>query len=193
MDFQFLANAPWLDFVDTELGETATRIDLIGDFDDLLRWAAEAGLLKPAERAALERLPAAGKAAALKTALQLRSDLRRAAERLVGGGAPSAGLVEQVNRLMQQHPGAQRLTNRQGNWRLERQAAAATAGLVAARIAEDFAGFMATANPALLRGCAGAGCSIYFYDISKNHKRRWCSMESCGNRTKAAEFRARRS
>jgi predicted RNA-binding Zn ribbon-like protein len=193
MDFQFLANAPWLDFIDTELGENATRVDLIGSFDDLLRWAAEAGLLKPAERAALDKLPPAGRAAALKTALQLRSDLRRAAARLVEGGAPSAGLVEQVNTLMQQHPGLQRLTGRAGRWRLERQTASADAGLVAARIAEDFAGFMVTADPALLRGCEGAGCSLYFYDTSKNHKRRWCSMESCGNRSKAAEFRARRS
>ncbi len=29
------------------------------------------------------------------------------------------------------------------------------------------------------------GCGFLFYDSSRNHSRRWCSMESCGNRAKA--------
>ncbi|MEJ2606054.1 MAG: ABATE domain-containing protein [Anaerolineales bacterium] len=28
------------------------------------------------------------------------------------------------------------------------------------------------------------GCGYLFYDNSRNHSRRWCSMESCGNRAK---------
>jgi predicted RNA-binding Zn ribbon-like protein len=27
---------------------------------------------------------------------------------------------------------------------------------------------------------------LQFYDASKNHSRRWCSMNACGNRMKAA-------
>ena len=29
------------------------------------------------------------------------------------------------------------------------------------------------------------GCGYLFFDTSRNHSRRWCSMESCGNRAKA--------
>jgi predicted RNA-binding Zn ribbon-like protein len=29
------------------------------------------------------------------------------------------------------------------------------------------------------------GCGWLFYDTTRNHSRRWCSMESCGNRAKA--------
>jgi len=29
------------------------------------------------------------------------------------------------------------------------------------------------------------GCGYLFLDTSRNHSRRWCSMESCGNRAKA--------
>jgi predicted RNA-binding Zn ribbon-like protein len=29
------------------------------------------------------------------------------------------------------------------------------------------------------------GCGALFIDMSRNHSRRWCSMESCGNRAKA--------
>jgi predicted RNA-binding Zn ribbon-like protein len=29
------------------------------------------------------------------------------------------------------------------------------------------------------------GCGYLFIDTSRNHSRRWCSMEACGNRAKA--------
>ncbi|WP_443691321.1 CGNR zinc finger domain-containing protein [Pseudomonas sp.] len=29
------------------------------------------------------------------------------------------------------------------------------------------------------------GCTWLFIDTSKNHRRRWCSMATCGNRAKA--------
>lgn len=36
-----------------------------------------------------------------------------------------------------------------------------------------------------LQECPGPGCGWLFLDTSKNHKRRWCTMEGCGNRAKA--------
>ncbi len=36
-----------------------------------------------------------------------------------------------------------------------------------------------------LRECASQECEWLFLDTSKNHSRRWCSMTSCGNRSKA--------
>jgi predicted RNA-binding Zn ribbon-like protein len=35
------------------------------------------------------------------------------------------------------------------------------------------------------------GCGYLFYDTSRNHNRRWCSMDSCGNRAKARRHYAR--
>lgn len=35
------------------------------------------------------------------------------------------------------------------------------------------------------------GCGYLFIDMSKNHSRRWCSMESCGNRAKAQRHYSR--
>ncbi|MGD7007011.1 CGNR zinc finger domain-containing protein [Metabacillus sp. 84] len=39
-----------------------------------------------------------------------------------------------------------------------------------------------------IRKCNHEECRLYFVDTSKAGKRRWCSMELCGNRKKAAEF-----
>lgn len=42
------------------------------------------------------------------------------------------------------------------------------------------------------RKCEHQDCYLHFIDTSKSGKRRWCSMELCGNRKKAAEFYARK-
>jgi predicted RNA-binding Zn ribbon-like protein len=42
-----------------------------------------------------------------------------------------------------------------------------------------------------LRQCAGDNCYLLFLDTSRPGKRRWCSMERCGNRHKVREHRSR--
>jgi predicted RNA-binding Zn ribbon-like protein len=42
-----------------------------------------------------------------------------------------------------------------------------------------------------LKICPADDCRWAFYDQSKNRSKRWCSMESCGNRNKTREFRRR--
>jgi len=42
-----------------------------------------------------------------------------------------------------------------------------------------------------LRQCANDDCRAVFFDRSKNHSGRWCSMQSCGNRAKVRAWRER--
>lgn len=44
-----------------------------------------------------------------------------------------------------------------------------------------------------LRICHDAGCSAVFFDRSKNHSGKWCSMAVCGNRAKVRAFRERQA
>lgn len=60
-------------------------------------------------------------------------------------------------------------------------------------LAEASAEFLATADFDLVRPCEGEGCVLWFYDRTKSHRRRWCSMSMCGNRHKVAAFRSRNS
>lgn len=46
--------------------------------------------------------------------------------------------------------------------------------------------------PDRIRQCAHPDCVLFFYDTSKNGTRRWHSMATCGNRTKAARHYAKR-
>ncbi len=43
-----------------------------------------------------------------------------------------------------------------------------------------------------MRECAADDCGWLFYDTSRNQSRRWCSMQSCGNRAKVQQFRERK-
>ncbi len=44
-----------------------------------------------------------------------------------------------------------------------------------------------------LRECSDDACAWLFVDRTKNHTRRWCEMETCGNRAKQSRLRRRRA
>jgi predicted RNA-binding Zn ribbon-like protein len=46
-------------------------------------------------------------------------------------------------------------------------------------------------SPDRIHKCSNHDCVLWFYDTTKNGRRRWCSMEGCGNRAKAARYRRR--
>jgi len=41
--------------------------------------------------------------------------------------------------------------------------------------------------------CGNPTCRAIFFDRSKNHSGKWCSMRSCGNRAKVRRFREKRA
>lgn len=67
-----------------------------------------------------------------------------------------------------------------------------TRGVVGAmgRIVATLYSVMLEEDWARLKLCNSEACRWAFYDRSKNHSSRWCSMASCGNRMKARRFRA---
>lgn len=48
-------------------------------------------------------------------------------------------------------------------------------------------------SPDRIRKCEHENCILHFVDVSKSGRRRWCSMELCGNRHKAAQFYEKKS
>jgi len=60
-------------------------------------------------------------------------------------------------------------------------------------VAQAVAQLLVDGDFALVKQCEHPDCILWFYDRTKAHKRRWCSMASCGNRHKAAQFRKRSS
>jgi len=78
-----------------------------------------------------------------------------------------------------------------GGMTLRRVARGDGAASLLGPVAEAAAQLLAEGDFALVRQCEHPDCILWFYDRTKSHKRRWCSMAQCGNRQKAARFRNR--
>ncbi|MGE0246553.1 MAG: CGNR zinc finger domain-containing protein [Pyrinomonadaceae bacterium] len=63
---------------------------------------------------------------------------------------------------------------------------------IAPPIIEAFVDMISFGNIEYVRKCERPDCILYFYDTTKNHKRRWCSMAICGNRAKVSKFYKKR-
>jgi predicted RNA-binding Zn ribbon-like protein len=55
-------------------------------------------------------------------------------------------------------------------------------------IVKSTADLLVSAQLDRIRVCADPECGWLFLDSSRNRSRRWCSMDSCGNRAKARRF-----
>ncbi|CAI8905665.1 MULTISPECIES: CGNR zinc finger domain-containing protein [Pseudomonas] len=58
-------------------------------------------------------------------------------------------------------------------------------------MAESLVGLVTNDKFEFVRQCEAHDCVLLFHDLSKSHRRRWCSMATCGNRMKVAAFRSR--
>ncbi|WP_147258805.1 CGNR zinc finger domain-containing protein [Pseudonocardia hierapolitana] len=68
-----------------------------------------------------------------------------------------------------------------------------TAAAALATIARDAVDLFGGPLAQRIRVCDAEDCGLLFVDTSRPGRRRWCSMERCGNRAKIRTHRARRS
>ncbi|OLT29740.1 zf-CGNR multi-domain protein [Nocardiopsis sp. CNR-923] len=71
-------------------------------------------------------------------------------------------------------------------------AAPADAPRVLSTVARDAVDLFTGPHVERVRECAAHDCLLLFADTSRPGRRRWCSMERCGNRAKVRALRARR-
>jgi predicted RNA-binding Zn ribbon-like protein len=189
-DFIFVANLLCLDFVNTEPLRAGERVDLLGGLGDLVRWLREAGVLSAdAARLAMARWDGSAEGRAVfREAQRLRAALRGGAERLAAGKPVGRGMAEEVNRVLASRPTYTRLV-RAGKGYATRFEPLSTSPLhLLVPVAESAAWLLEHGDGSLVRRCEGTGCVLLFYDTTRNKSRRWCSMEGCGSRAKAASY-----
>ena len=145
---------------------------------DLDRWAAEI-VEADGIRASGEDLDAA---------LQLQAALWGIANAVVDGASFPKADVDVVNELAAR-PG---LVPRLAPGPIRSWASKQSAAAVMATVARDAIDVFGGPDAARLKRCEGARCALLFVDTSRPGQRRWCSMDRCGNRAKAAAHRRRR-
>jgi predicted RNA-binding Zn ribbon-like protein len=192
--FDFLGHSLWLDFVNTLPGGTAAAPDRLRGWRDFVAWAESAGILDPGTAArARSGLGGQGGDKLLGEARRLRDALRALAEGARDGIAP-AGLPEAVgvvNQANQAAPGSIWLVSTGAGFRAELRDSTQSPRRWLGPIARDAADWLVRGPWDRIRGCAAPGCGLLFLDVSRNGRRRWCSMATCGNRQKARAFQRR--
>ena len=192
--FSFVGNLLCVDFVNTEAVSHGERVDRVPGVDDLLRWARAADLV---DEAGLRRLPAGWRssrdaARLLEDAKALRAILRAAFEALADGRPPSPALTPAINHALAAGASTLRLERRAGAYTTVREVLDPSPAALLAPIAESAAWLLEHGDRALLRRCENPACIRFFYDTTKNRRRRWCAMDACGSRAKAAAYYRRR-
>lgn len=187
--FPMVGNLLWLDFVNTEPVRDGARVDLLGGYGDLLAFLQQASALSPEEvrRAARWGSTAEG-GAVLREGVTLRAALGAGAERMAAGKAPGEAMARAVNRVLASRPAYPELVREGRGWVTRTRPLAASPRHLLVPVAESAAWVLEHGDPSLVRRCEGPSCVLYFYDTTKNRSRRWCSMEGCGSRVKAAAY-----
>lgn len=170
-----MSGAPALDLTGTVGTRRDTPDDLLATPADLERWVAACPGLPDGVTA---------DAAAFASAMSLREAVYRLALDRVRGRAFDRGSLDVVNRAAAGPPPT------------------VTLGATGMRVTGDLTSVLTQlardaitllADPsACLKECGRADCTRIYLDRSRGARRTWCGMESCGNRVKAAAYRARK-
>ena len=179
-----LGDHPALNILNTVARVDGELVDSLRSDADVLRWLTRVGL--PVETdVARFRAPSL-----LKIARELRETIRTLIEKRKKGTRVDPAALNVF--LAQARTHVQLVSNRDGRLHLKRQWEQRTPEQVLAPLAESAAALLTTDDFSLVRRCENEECVLWFYDRSKSHHRRWCSMTTCGNRHKVAAFRERR-
>jgi predicted RNA-binding Zn ribbon-like protein len=186
-----LAEAPMLgdhlalDLLNTEANSNGEVVEYWNSVDDVLRWLERQGAMPPGEGGILDSGDLLAQARALRTLARRLIVQRRE------GKAAEGRDINSLNEYLHAYRSAPHV-ERDSEGKLTLTRIEATASLLG-RVAEAVAQLLVEGNFALVKQCEHPDCILWFYDRTKAHKRRWCSMALCGNRYKAAQFRKRSS
>jgi predicted RNA-binding Zn ribbon-like protein len=131
--------------------------------------------------------PQAAEALLLK-ARRLNIALRKSFAAMVRKQRMAGEWIEPVNEILRVTEGHDELVGQDSTWKIEFVAREGGLDWLLAAVARSGAEIIAEGTHARLRLCANLHCGLFFYDDSRTHRRRWCSMALCGNRSKVAAF-----
>lgn len=189
----FVAGHPAVDFLNTAYAPGGQRIEALDDGRALLDWMTGAQLLTEEESAVLQRR--FSRKALDATAHEARTVREWARTWLTAWRAnparDSSEEIEVLNKLLAREERERELVVVKRRLALVDRSRIADANALLAPIAVAIAQLVSQEDPALVKACAGADCTLWFLDRTKAHRRMFCSAAACGNRAKVAAFRLR--
>jgi predicted RNA-binding Zn ribbon-like protein len=173
---EFVTGNLALDFVATVAARETTHLEHLVAPDDLAEWIAQAGIVDD---------PVAVTPGGLERAKAVREALFALVAAAIDGEPAPRVALRAVNEAAAAPPPTPALQD--AALRREGDLDAVLSAL--ARAALELLGGHERAR---VKWCAGEDCTRPFVDRSRGGRRRWCGMAGCGDRAKAAAYRARR-
>lgn len=175
----FISGRLSLDFAHSGGEGQFAAFERLRDPDDLVRWLS----LSP-----LHLTGVAASAADLADARGLRAAVWSVANAVRSGNTPQPADVATLNRFAATQPPAPVLAQDgiTATWVLPSGLSSAFSA-----IARDAIDLFAHQPQIRIKQCENPACPLLFVDTSRAQKRRWCSMERCGNMTKVARHRSK--
>jgi predicted RNA-binding Zn ribbon-like protein len=171
--------------------------EFLASYADLAGWARHAGAVGANDERRLldqaQRHPADADTA-FTSALTLRDQLHRIFSSVAAGSTPDPGDLDELERAHADAMAQAQLVPSAGGYRWDWDEDVGRLDRMLWAVARDATDLLTTGRLERIRECPGAdGCGWLFYDTSRNGKRRWCSMEVCGNRSKGRRHYQRSS
>lgn len=176
-----LADDLALDLLNTEAGIGIQSIDFWQDGADVVRWLQRVGVQ-------VDAVAPSAMALLLSTAKELRATAR---ELITLRKAGAQGDPQKLNSHLARQQSVPVLEWTDNDVRVVRKPLQQSPLQALDAVTLAVAKLLAEGDFSLVRQCEHPDCVMWFYDKTKSHRRRWCSMAICGNRHKAAEFRKR--
>jgi len=179
-----------LDFVNTVHDRFASQPeDYLSGARQYLAWAVRAGLLTPREALGIKRHGV--RRGVVAEARRFREQLYALLVARIENAVPSGEAVNALGTWIHRAWRGLRFDGQAGG-RLSWDASARDARLPLRRVALSAMDLLQHGAAGRLKRCAAVGeCGWLFYDDTKNNKRRWCSMDTCGAIAKMRRYRRR--
>ena len=193
-NFYAIGNRLAVDFGNTVVAPDGS-VDGLRSWSDLVEFLIGVGQIdsgKGKQVKALAQGDPDGTEGVVRQAVALRDTVRRIVAALAERRPIQPDCGEPINSVLRVTEGHDELVESAGGWQLAFVRREQRLEWLLAGIARSAAELVAEGPGAPVRKCGNPDCVLYFYDTSRTHRRRWCSMAVCGNRSKVAAFAARR-
>jgi predicted RNA-binding Zn ribbon-like protein len=189
-EFEYSGGALCLDFANTWEDRSDPASDHLHDYLDLLEWAFGAGVVVAGERSDFEGQARRESEAAdrvFRTAIRIREHIYQLCSSVASGDGPVEADVTALNTALQGAP-KKRLCRRGECCELEWPAEEVDLRRPLWPVVLSAAELVTSPEIKRVRECAAPDCSWLFVDSSRGGRRRWCDMNTCGNRAKARRY-----
>lgn len=178
---------PVTDFVNTHYMPSGVEAEKLESYNDAKSWFIQKELIskdfnvsKTDEKVFLQELK------------NYRSLLKTSFKSLNTPEEDLGSLLKETNKILSENRTTLQLSSQGESIVLDFTPKGKKGNLLLCLIAIETAKLLSSKVLKQVKKCHNDACSLYFVDSSKNHSRRWCSMEVCGNRSKVKAFDKRK-